>query len=72
MISLSYKYLFAGIMMFICCMVLQIFLSGFICFIIQIIVGVIVYFGILIIFKDEFIYLLIDRIKQKVLSIQKR
>ena len=72
MFKLSYKYLFAGIMMFICCMIVRIICSGFICFIIQIIVGIIVYLGILIIFKDEFIYLIIDRVKQKVISVLKK
>lgn len=72
MLKLSFKYLFAGIMMFICCMLVRIICSGFICFVIQILVGIIVYLGILIIFKDEFIYLIIDRIKQKVLSVLRR
>lgn len=72
MLKLSYKYLFAGIMMFICCMLVRIICSGFVCFAIQILVGVIVYLGILIIFKDEFVYLIIERIKQKVLSVLKK
>ena len=72
MFKLSCKYLFAGIMMFICCMLVRIICSGFICLVIQIIIGVIIYLGILIIFKDEFIYLIVDKIKQKVLNVLKR
>ena len=72
MIKLSYKYLFAAVMMFICCMLVRIVLSGFVCFVVQGIVGVIIYFGILIIFKDEFIYLIIDRIKNRFMNMLKR
>lgn len=65
---LSYRYFFAGIVMFACCMLVQVFLSGFACIVAQIIVGVVVYFGILIYFKDQFIYLMIDKIKEKLLK----
>lgn len=64
-LKMSYKYFFAGIIMFACSMFVQVFLSGFICVITQIAVGVIVYFGILIIFKDEFIFLLLNKVKEK-------
>jgi len=53
-------------------MLVRIICSGFICLIIQIVLGVIIYFGILIIFKDEFIYLIVDRIKQKFLNVLKK
>ena len=72
MVKLSYKYLFAAIMMFICCMLVRIVLSGFVCFVVQGIIGVIIYFGILIIFKDEFIYLIIDRIRNRFMNMLKR
>lgn len=71
-LKLSYKYLFAGIIMFICCMSIQLILHGFICFVIQIAVGVVVYGGMLILFKDEFVILLINRIKIIILSFLKR
>ena len=68
MFKLSYKYLFAGIIMFVSCLFVQLIMVGFKCMIIQIIVGVVVYFGILIMFKDEFIYLLIEKLKEKFLG----
>jgi hypothetical protein len=43
-------------------------LSGFTCFVVQIIVGVIVYMGILIITKDEFVYLVLNGIRNKVVG----
>jgi hypothetical protein len=72
MFKLSYKYFFAGIIMFACCMLVQIVLSGFACFVTQIIIGVCVYFGILILFKDEFIFLLINKVKEKIFNILSR
>ena len=72
MFKLSYKYFLAGIVMFACCMLVQFLLKGFICMVAQIIVGVVVYFGILILFKDEFIYLLIGKKKKKVLGVLNR
>lgn len=72
MCKLSYKYLFAALMMFICCMIVRIMCSGFICILIQGIIGVIVYLGILIIFKDEFIYLIINKIRIKLLNTLKK
>ena len=69
---LSYKYFFAGIVMFACCMLIQAMISGFICVVIQIVVGVIIYFGILILFKDEFMYLLISKVIKKIVGVIKR
>lgn len=68
MFKLSYKYLLAGILMFVCCMLVQIVLSGFICFVVQIMIGVCVYLGILILLKDEFLFLLINKVKEKILG----
>ena len=72
MFKLCYKYLFAGIIMFACCMLVQLIFSGIICVIIQIIIGIFVYFGILILYKDEFVYLLLDKVKEKTLSVLNR
>lgn len=69
MFKLCYKYLFAGIIMFICCMLIRLVLTGFICFTVQIIMGICVYFGILILFKDEFVFLIINKIMGKILKI---
>lgn len=70
--KLSYKYFFAGLIMFACCMLVQSMISGMICVIVQIAVGVIVYFGILILFKDEFIYLLINKVREKIQRVLRR
>lgn len=72
MLKLSLKYLFAGIIMFVCCMLVQLVLSGFVCMVVQIILGVCVYFGILIVLKDEFMFLLIDKAREKLLSVLSR
>lgn len=64
MFKLSYKYIFAGAIMFVSCMAVRIFLAGFVCVTIQIIVGVIVYFAILIFLKDEYIYMFIGKIRE--------
>lgn len=71
-IKLSYKYFLAGMIMFGFCMIIQIILTGFICFVVQIIVGVIVYFGMLILYKDEFMYLLINKVREKVIGVLSR
>lgn len=72
MFRLSYKYFFAGIIMFACCMFIQYISSGIICVAIQIITGVVVYFVILIIFKDEFVFLLIGKLKEKLFGVLNR
>ena len=72
MFRLSYKYFFAGIIMFGFCLLIQIMLTGFICMVVQIIVGILVYFGILILYKDEFVYLLIDKLKTKFMGVLSR
>ena len=63
--KISYVYLFASIIMFICCMFVRLLCSGFVCLVIQVIVAVLVYFVILLIFKNEFLYLLIGTIRKK-------
>ena len=72
MFKASYIYLFSAIMMFICCMFVMLFCSGFVCFVIQIMLGIIVYLVMLIIFKNEFIYLLIAKARDKIMGILKR
>ena len=68
MLRLSYKYIFAGLIMLTGCMAVRLVLSGFICMIVQIIVGIVIYFGILIYFKDKFIYMLINKVREKFLG----
>ena len=36
--------------------------------VVQIIVGVVIYFGILIYFKDKFIYMMINKVRAKILG----
>lgn len=68
MIKLSYKYFLAGIIMFICCILVQLVISGFLCIVAQILIGMIVYFGILIILRDEFLGLLITKVRDKIIN----
>ena len=68
MLRLSYRYIFAGLLMFAGCMLVRLVLSGFICMVVQIIVGVVIYFGILIYFKDKFIYMMINKVRAKILG----
>ena len=68
MFKLGIKYLFAGLIMFTACMMVRLVLSGVICMVVQIILGVLIYFGILIYFKDKFVYMLIDRVREKFLG----
>lgn len=68
MFRLSYKYFFTGIIMFAACMLIQALLSGVVCIVVQIIVGACVYFGILIYFRDPFIYLLINKVREKLIG----
>lgn len=60
----SIKYLFAGLIMFGACMLVQMFnLENTISIIVKISVGIIVYFSILLIIKDEYIYSFISKIQ---------
>lgn len=68
MFRLSYKYIFSGLIMFFSCMIVRLFLSGLICILVQIIVGVIVYFIILIWLKDEYIYTFAKKVKEVIIS----
>ena len=69
MLKLSYKYIFASVVMFIVCMFTKIFVStGIASIILEMIVGAIVYIGILLILKDEYLHMFIDKIKNKVLE----
>ncbi|MBP3596108.1 MAG: flippase [Clostridia bacterium] len=59
----SIKYLFAGLIMFAFCLVVNLLnLVGWTAIIVKIIVGMMVYFGLLLIFKDEYIYAFITKI----------
>lgn len=63
-ISLSCKYLISGTIMFAICILIRIILGlNLVSMIIQIIAGVISYVVILMLMKDEYLYMFIDRIK---------
>ena len=69
MLKLSYKYLFASVIMFIICMFTKVFVSkGIVSIIVEVIVGALVYVSILLILKDEYLHMFIDKIKNKVIE----
>ncbi len=72
MFKLCYKYVFASVIMFAFCLLVQLIMSGIISVVVQIIVGIIVYFGILILYKDEFVYLLLDKLRTKFMAVLSR
>ena len=63
-LKLSYKYLFAGIIMFVVCVIVKKLIgTSFIAMISQVILGMITYLGILILMKDEQLFMIFNRIK---------
>ena len=65
-VKLSYKYLFASIIMFIACNLTKLIVStGIASIILQVVVGVMVYGIILIKLKDEYLYMLLRKIYEK-------
>lgn len=63
LLKLSIKYLLSGIVMFIACLIVKQFITAgnFVSMVVQIIVGVIVYFGMLLVLKDEFLFMFLNR-----------
>lgn len=69
----SIKYLISSLVMFAVCQIVRVFgLVGWLSIIVQIVVGIIVYFGILLLIKDEYIYAFITKILDIVKSKLKR
>lgn len=68
MVSLAWKYLCSGIIMYVFCMITSLLVSRGYVFEIasQVIVGIIVYFTMLIILKDDYVYKFLNTIKSKV------
>ena len=63
------RYLVSGIIMFAFCQVVKIVVStGIVSVFAQIIVGIIIYMITLLIFKDEYLYLVINKVKEKFLN----
>lgn len=61
--KIGYKYFVASIIMFICSYFISIFISNnFISIIVQILASTIIYFTLLVIFKDEFFYKILNKI----------
>lgn len=66
-LSLTYTYFFAGIVMFMACLITKHYLGITVgAMITQIVVGIIVYAGILFIIKDEFLYMFLDKAKSMI------
>ncbi len=64
MIKLSYKYIIAGLIMFVLCIIIKLIIGITLkAMIIQIMVGIIVYIGTLLIMKDDYLYMFINRLK---------
>lgn len=71
MLGLSWKYLISGIIMYLCCFITEhiaasLCVGNVIQMISQILVGVIAYFIILILLKDDYIYKFINTVKNKI------
>ena len=65
-VKLSFKYLFSGIVMFLVCCILNSFINNeLLSIIIRVIVGIIVYFAMLLILKDKFLKEIIEKIFKK-------
>lgn len=70
-IQLFVKYLFASTIMFIaCCFTKLIINTGIISILLQCVVGVAVYVGMLLLLKDKFLYRIIDTVKSKFLGLK--
>lgn len=68
-LKLSYKYIFASIMMFIGCNLTKIIVStGMTSIILQVGVGMAIYGLILILLKDEYLYMLLNKIREKTIG----
>ena len=66
-IKLSFKYILAGFVMFIICLLIKkVIKNSLICIIVQVISGIIVYAMCLIILKDKFVLNIIDKVKSKI------
>lgn len=65
-IRLATRYLFASIIMFVVCQIIKLFIkTGIITIILQCSIGVIVYVGILILLKDNFLKTILNKIQSK-------
>ena len=66
-IKLSFRYFISGFLMFIICLIIGVFISNaLLAIIVQIIIGIMMYFSMLLILKDEFTFEIIDKILKKI------
>ena len=66
-IKLSFKYILAGFVMFIICLLIkEVIKNSLICIIVQVISGIIVYVICLILLKDKFVLNIINKVKNKI------
>lgn len=66
MVKLSYKYLLAAIIMFVVCNLTKLIIStGMLSIILQVGVGIVVYGIVLIILKDEYLYMFLNKLREK-------
>lgn len=73
LLKTSVKYFISGIIMFLACLIVKQFISDIvISLIVQIGVGVVVYFGILLLLRDEFLFMYINRVLEILKSKIKR
>lgn len=69
LIKLSYKYLLASIIMFVVCSLTKIIVStGMVSIILQMAVGIAVYGIVLIILKDEYLYMFLSKMREKLVE----
>ena len=67
--KLSYKYLFASLVMFAVCSLIKLVLpTGLISIVVQMLIGASVYGIILIILKDEYLYMFLNKMRDKLLN----
>lgn len=66
-IKLSFRYFISGFLMFIICLTIGVFISNpLIAITVQIIIGIMIYFSMLLFLKDEFTFEIIDKILKKI------
>ena len=69
MLKTSYKYIFASVIMFVICMFIRALLPvGLLSLVVQVIVGVAVYGIILILLKDEYLYMFLSKLREKIVE----
>lgn len=63
-IKIAYKYLFSALIMFVICLAVKLFCNGFLCIVIQIILGIFIYFFCLVTQKDELLFWVMHKLNE--------